>query len=573
MAKNNKRAEEEALEIEKAYESVSDPGQSKASKKVSKVIIIVSVCIALIAVTVGVAAGYVYFRNAELNGLILENVTVAGVDVGGMTQAQAVAAVNASVNYATTPMVVKVLDSQAEIPVSCVTGFDVEAAVKNAYRFGNWGFRSKRQQERQIAMNQGYAVDLTPYLDLNTAAIESILAELGANYSSTLSQSTYEVTGTAPEQTLIVKLGTPEYGLNLDDLYRQVMDAYNRNIYLVECHCSMIVPDPLDLEGIHNAYYQAPVDATFNETFEVIEGTDGYGLDIEAAKAKLAETPYGTTVEIPFTPIAPQVKAADLTALLYRDELAAFTASAKSSSNRQNNLRLACEAINGVILYPGDVFSYNETLGERTEERGYKPAGSYAGSKTVQTYGGGICQVSSCLYYCTLMADLEVLVRQNHGFNTGYMPLGMDATVSWGTVDFRFRNNTEYPIRIEASADGSETTVRIVGTDTKSYYVKMEYEVLKTHNYTTVYETMTADNTEGYKDGDVITTPYTGYDVKTFSCKYNKETDELISRDYVATSKYNKRDKVVCKIESGETTDDSAPTETTTAADSANNEP
>ena len=150
MAKNQKkRAEEEAAEIEIAYESVSEPGQSKAAKKSNKGLIIAAVCIAVVAIIVGVAAGYVYFRNAEQTGLILENVTVAGVDVGGMTQSQAIHAVNAAVNYSETPMVVKVLDSQAEIPASCVSGFDVEGAVKTAYRFGNWGFRNKRQQEQE----------------------------------------------------------------------------------------------------------------------------------------------------------------------------------------------------------------------------------------------------------------------------------------------------------------------------------------------------------------------------------------------------------------------------------------
>lgn len=565
MAKNKKsQAEQEAAEIELAYESVSDP-QPKSSKKTGKVITIVAICIAFFALALFGTAGYLYIRNAEQNGTILENVTVAGVDLGGMTQAQAITAVNSTVSYSTTPMVVKVLDSQVEIPANCITGFNTEGAVKKAYRFGNWGFKGKRQQERQIAMTQGYAVDLTPFLELNTEAINTKLGELGAIYNTTLTQSTYEVTGTAPDQKLVVKLGTPEYGLDMDKLYTQVMDAYSKNTFLVEGECSIIAPDEVDLQSIHDAHYKAPVDASFTEKFEVTEGTDGYGFDVEAAKKQLSETPYGTTVEIPFVAIAPSVTAADLSAMLYRDELSAFSTSASSSSNRQNNLKLACQAINGVILYPGDVFSYNDTLGERTAEKGYKPAGTYMAGQTVQTYGGGICQVSSSLYYCALVADLEILVRKNHGYNTGYMPMGMDATVDWGSVDFRFKNNTDYPIRIEASAEGSKTSVRIVGTDTKEYYVKMEYEVLETYGFSTVYETMKADNAQGYKDGDVIVTPYTGYLVKTYSCKYNKETNELISRDYVATSKYNKRDKVVCKIEQPETPPATDPTAPTTA--------
>ena len=90
----------------------------------------------------------------------------------------------------------------------------------------------------------------------------------------------------------------------------------------------------------------------------------------------------------------------------------------------------------------------------------------------------------------------------------------------------------------------------------------MEYEVIATHQYKTTYKTMPADNAEGYRDGDYITDPYTGYDVKTYRCKYDKTSNTLISRDYVATSNYRARDAVICKIESGSTTPDNSPTVT-----------
>jgi vancomycin resistance protein YoaR len=165
------------------------------------------------------------------------------------------------------------------------------------------------------------------------------------------------------------------------------------------------------------------------------------------------------------------------------------------------------------------------------------------------TYGGGICQVASTLYYCTLLAELETLVRENHGFVPDYVPLGMDATVSWGSIDFRFRNSSKYPIRIEATADGGSVTVSLVGTDDKDYYIEMEYEALSKEEYSVSYKTMSANNTDGYKDGDYITEPFTGYQVKTYRCKYHKDTKELISRDYVDRSTYKKRDGVICRIE------------------------
>ena len=209
---------------------------------------------------------------------------------------------------------------------------------------------------------------------------------------------------------------------------------------------------------------------------------------------------------------------------------------------------MACEAINGLVLLPGESFSYNDTLGERTKEAGYKEAPSYVGGLTVDTLGGGICQISSTLYYSTLFADLEILERYNHGYVSDYIPKGMDATVTWEGADFRFSNNTNYPIRIEAWRADGYVNVRIIGTDERDYYVKMSYKVRETTPYDTVYEEYPADNPNGYTDGQEIVSPYTGYIVQTYKEKYSKETDELISKDKWTYDTYKKRDQVICKI-------------------------
>ncbi len=552
--KNNSRfrSKAETDELERAYRNMTGSSRrGRTSKKTNRTAAIIATCIALIAIVIGVAAGWIYFEKADMNGIILQNITVAGVDVGGMTQAQAIDAVKAnSTAYSTTPMTVTVLDSSVQIPTKYVGKLDIRGAVRAAYKFGNSGSQEERERQQQIARDEGYVVDLAPYLDLDSEEIRKTLADLGIHYSSTLSQSTYEVVGNAPDQKLIVNLGVPEYGLDLNALYQDVVNAYSHFTFSVTGECGMIAPEPVDLESILSGYYIAPVDATFDpKTFEIVEGKDGYGFDVESAKTKLQEAKYGTTVEIPFTAIPPKITAKELSDTLYRDTLSTYTAASASDANRDTNLRLACEAINGMILMPGEAFSYNDALGERTEAKGYRPGRSYSGNETVETIGGGICQVSSALYYCALVADLEILVRDNHGFATTYMPLGMDATVSWGSIDFRFKNNMDHPIRIEASASGGNTTVTLVGTDTKDYYVKMEYETLNTYNYAISYKTLSSNNPEGYKDGDYITEPYTGYDVKTYRCKYSKETDELLFRNFEDESKYRSRDGVVCKIE------------------------
>jgi hypothetical protein len=133
----------------------------------------------------------------------------------------------------------------------------------------------------------------------------------------------------------------------------------------------------------------------------------------------------------------------------------------------------------------------------------------------------------------------------------------MDATVDWNGPDYKFRNNTDYPIRIDAKADGGQVIVTLVGTDTKDYYVKMEYEVLGVSYGQTI--TKEVEPNSGHYDGETEGTIHTGYTVQSYKLKYSKATDELISREKEAYSVYSKSDKIVYKVKKAEET----PTEPT----------
>ena len=536
-------------ELERSYRKVSSGGkyQKKRKKKGQKASAALTICISLLVIA-AIIVGGLYIYNNNLTGVIEEGVTLAGVNVGGMTQAEAINAVTEVTKdtYTKIPMVVTVLNDQIQIdPSVSKATLNVRKAVRAAFKQGE----------------AGEVVDISPYLNLDVAAIKSALDELGAKYSSTLTQSTYEVTGTAPDQILVINLGVPEYGLDMNLLYQEVLAAYSANVFTVEGTCGQIKPQPVDLKAILDMYYVAPIDAAYDkESQGIIEGIDGYGFDLTAAEQTLEDAAPGSTVKIPFKPIPPNVTAATLSSTLYKDILATWTATeTDSDADRNVNLKLACEAINGIIINPGDTFSYNNALGERTAEKGYRYGPSFANGKTTKTIGGGICQVSSALYYCAMQADLKISTRKNHGFAVSYVPLGMDAAVSWGTLDFCFVNTTSYPIRIEASADGGSTTVTLLGTDSRDYYVELEYEVLATLSYDTTYKTMQADNAEGYKNGDYITEPHTGYSIQTYRCKYNKETKELISKDQESASYYDKCDAVICVISDSSTNTDPSP--------------
>lgn len=501
--------------------------------------IITVICVAATILLIALLIGLWFLLDVPTKlGRVPDGVTAAGVDISGMRQDEAETALRAATQstYSQKDMVVQILDETYAL-TSADTGaaFDASAASKAA-----------------VGLTSSGVMDILPYLSLDQTALQNFVSALDRQYNAEFAQSAYRIEDAQTEdggQTLILSTGAPGYTLDGDALYALILSAYNDNRFLVEADCAAELPEPLDLDAIYQEIYIEPVDAVMDmETFEVTPETNGLGFDLAAAKEALANAEYGVDLEIPLEPIIPEVTAESLESLLFRDVLATYSTPHTSDSNRNTNLRLASEACNGVVIQPGEVFSFNDTLGKRTAEKGYKPAGAYANGQVVTTTGGGICQVSSTIYYCALMADLEIVERTCHMFTTSYMPYGMDATVSWGTLDFRFRNNTDYPIRIEAEVADGYVTVSLIGTDTKDYYVEMEYEIKATYSPNTVYKEMVAGNADGYKDGDVITTATTGYSVNTYRCKYDKETGELISREFEDSSKYDKRDKVICKI-------------------------
>ena len=139
------------------------------------------------------------------------------------------------------------------------------------------------------------------------------------------------------------------------------------------------------------------------------------------------------------------------------------TVTTKTTANakRNTNVRLAAKAINGTVLQPGETFSFNKTVGERTEAKGYQEAGAYSNGEVVQEIGGGVCQVSSTLYNAVVKAGLKTVTRRSHTFEPTYVTPGMDATVSWGGPDYEFVNNSNTAIGIRASYADQECTVSI----------------------------------------------------------------------------------------------------------------
>lgn len=192
-----------------------------------------------------------------------------------------------------------------------------------------------------------------------------------------------------------------------------------------------------------------------NGQFEIVKGAIGYSVDVESSTEKmynyLMEDWDRKACEIAMNIVETQPKGSEKELAAVTDVLGSFTTSfATSGAARSANVSNGCRLINGALLYPGDEFSTYDLVSPYTTANGYYPAGSYVGGRVVDSLGGGICQVSTTLYNAVLLAELEVTERHNHSMIVTYVDYSADAAVAESAgKDFRFKNNTDYPIYVE----------------------------------------------------------------------------------------------------------------------------
>jgi len=301
------------------------------------------------------------------------------------------------------------------------------------------------------------------------------------------------------------------------------------------------LPKDLDWDAVTEEICVEPQDASVNpQTGEFKMEVIGISFDQNEAKTKFAALTWGERATVPLVLTEPEVKMEDLEEYLFQDVLGACTTKIGGTNNRLANVKLAASFCNGKILSPGEEFSYNGTVGRRTTARGFRPAPAYVAGQTVDEIGGGICQVSSTIYLASLRANLGISERHNHGYTVGYVPNGLDATVYYGSLDFRFKNTTNHPVKIVTSVSGRSLSVSIYGTKTDNKTVKMETVQLASKGYETIYK---IDNSVKVGTTKTEVTPYTGCTVEAYRCIY--ENGALVSRTLESKSVYKSRDKVI----------------------------
>ncbi len=507
------------------------PAQPSPSRK-RPLLILALILVVLSLIT---AAGIFLYRAMDpYDNRILSQVSIGGLDVGGMTKGEARKALQQALEETILgqPLTVALPEETLSFSAEDVgLDVDVRQAVKAAYRYGREGNDQQKQEAFAASQAEGLQIGLLDFLEYDESVLRSQLEAYAGQYDTTLSQSGYALEGDIPElntldfdpeapaPTLVLTKGYPTAKLDVEGMLEQIRRIYDSGISAgkngtYKLDIPEIVPEEtpeqLDFDAIYQELSVAPTDDSLNmETYAFVNGSYGYAFDPEAAREQFDAAEYGQTIQVSMTYTRPEILGKEV---YFRDELGYCETKHNDNENRNTNLRLICEILDGLILQPGEEFSFNGVVGERTAERGFKPAPAFSGNRLANSIGGGACQTSTTLYNCVLLADLEVVTRVCHGAKVSYVPLGLDAAVNWGTTDFAFRNSSHFPIKIQAEVSDGYVKMKILGTDEKDYYIVM---------------------TSGYDDG-LETVTY----AVSYKNKYDKETGELISKEREAFSTY-----------------------------------
>lgn len=483
--------------------------------------IAVIVCVCVVALLLAGAAGFgVYVSGSDT---IYPKVSVNGTDVGGMTAAEAASALEAAGWGEGEKTVTVELPLEHTLTVNAAdVGAELTAreAADRAFDYCHGGTIIENVMAYVRCLVSGAEVEIKAEVD--EAALADIVREEVTQVKSGLMTSGVEIKG----DTLEVVKGASAVEIDESELMSLVKTAledmkYGPLDYELEVNASV----ELDIDELYNSICCEAKDAYYDkEKKEVVESVTGVDFNKAEAQKLWDAAELGETVEIPLELTEPERTTEYVESRLFADDLGetVTTSLAGSTQNRITNVQLAAASIDGIILAPGEQFSYNDALGERTTERGYKAAGAYSGGQVVQEVGGGICQVSSTLYYAALLANLQIDVRTCHYFPVGYLPAGLDATVSWGGPEFKFTNNRDWPIKIEASVDTAKNTVsvHIVGTDEDGSYVQMTYATWLVYGNSEYPETAT------------------GYKAATYRSVFDKNGN-LLSKELEAYSEYH----------------------------------
>lgn len=447
-------------------------------RKVIKISIIVVVIIVLLLICSTAFALTAMFSNKIISG-----VTIDGVDVSGLNKTEATQLIEEKMNSKKDGMItLKYQDYEKELSLTQLeVTANVEEAINKACDQGrsNNIFINNINVIKSKFVKQNIDMNIT----YNEEELDKVLTETSAELPGVVQEYSYSIEG----NELIVTPGKDGIVLDKDEMLSEISSEIKELSKSITTEREIAVKNEkasaIDVEKIYNEVHSDPQDAyIIEDPFQVVVDKEGIDFAITMDEAKALFTELKDEYVIPLKITKANVTVSSLGSRAFPDELSVFTTRYDAGNvSRTTNLSIACSKLNGYVIQPGEVFSYNKVLGKRSVENGYREAAIYTSNGVENGLGGGICQISSTLYNAVLMANLGIEERHNHSYTTSYSDPGRDATVAYGSLDFKFKNTRKYPVKIEAYIKSGVATIRIYGIkENPDYKVQVVAKVTST---------------------------------------------------------------------------------------------
>ena len=454
--------------------------KEKPKKKNTKLIIGILVAVFFVLLILSTI-----FSILNINSkTILSGIKINNIDVKGLTKEEAATKIKNEMQNNSQFIINCEGKDYVILKENLNIDYDFNSAVEEAYAQGRSG--NIFSNNFTIAKNMLNGKNITMNTIINKQSLQEEINRINAEFPNGLIESTYNI----EENNLIIKKGKSGKGINIETLTEKLEDAICKNstdkiIIATENQ----EPKEINIEEIRNAIYVEPKNAYYEkDPFTVYPHVEGIDINIEEAKKILEEDKEEYVIPLVIT--KPSITTDQIGTEAFPNLLGRCTTKYDESNvSRSTNLKVATKTINGKVVMPGETFSYNRTLGERTYEKGYRLGHGYVGGRNVDMIGGGICQISSTLYNAVIYANLGIVERHAHAHIAAYLDPGKDATVSYGTLDFKFKNTRKNPIMIKASAKNGIATVEIYGIkEEQEYEISIISYVQNYIGFKTIYE-------------------------------------------------------------------------------------
>lgn len=512
----------------------------KSNKKKILISSIIGIIIILLIITLSTVFALLNMNNTK----IIDGITINGIDVSGLNKEEAKEKIDEIINQKMEKDIFfKYEEFETSIsPKQIDANFDVDSSIIEAYSIGrdgniisnNFAIIKTRFNKQNICLKLNYNEDeLLKQID-----------NINSNIPGKLTESSYYI----EENKLVITKGKEGLSVNKDELKNQIIGKLNcltETVEYINIVAQTQKPSEINLDEIYSEIYKEPKDAYYTTNpFTLYPHVDGVDFKITMEEAKSLLNEDKDEYVIPLKITKPNVTTDQIGTEAFPDLLSSFTTKYDASNKpRSTNLALAAGKINGTVLMPGENFSYNKVVGERTIAAGYKEAKVYENGRVVDGLGGGICQISSTLYNSVIYANLDIVSRRNHQFLTSYVGAGRDATVVYGSTDFVFKNTRNYPIKIKASVKNGIAKVDIYGIkEEKEYKVEIKSSVVESIPYTTSY--IEDSNVESGKE---IVKQKGANGCKSQTYKIVTLNGKVVSQTLLSKDTYNAMQRIVVK--------------------------